>query len=152
MFRGVNAINLDDKGRMAVPTKYRAELQECCEGQMVVTIGFDKCLLLFPLPAFEQFEHKLMKLPMLDSRVKRVKRLVIGHAAECEMDGQGRLLLPELLRQFAGLEKRVALVGQGTVFEIWNDDAWNQNRDSWHEVVSLEELGDLSPELGSLTF
>lgn len=152
MFRGVNAINLDDKGRMAMPTKYRAELHECCEGQLVVTIGFDKCLLVFPLPAFEQFEHKLMRLPMLDSRVKQVKRLVIGHAAECEMDAQGRLLLPDLLRRFAGLEKRVALVGQGSVFEIWNEEVWNQSRDAWHAGVSLEDLGELSPELGSLTF
>ena len=60
--------------------------------------------------------------------------------------------MPELLRQFAGLEKRVALVGQGNVLEIWNDEVWNQSRNAWHDVVSLEDLGDLSPELGSLTF
>jgi MraZ protein len=152
LFRGINAINLDEKGRMAVPTKYRSELAEFCEGQMILTIGFDRCLLLLPLPTFEEVERKLMKLPMMDPRVQRVKRLLIGHASECELDGQGRFLVPEPLRNFAGISKRVAMVGQGNVFEIWNEEAWHQNRDAWHDVVSLDDLRELSPELGSLTF
>lgn len=152
MFRGINAINLDEKGRMAVPTKYRAELAEVCEGQLILTVGFDRCLLLLPLPTFEDVERKLMKLPMMDPRVQRVKRLLIGHAAECELDGQGRFLIPELLRNFARISKRVALVGQGNVFEIWNEETWNENREQWHDVVGLDDLRELSPELGSLTF
>ena len=152
MFRGINAINLDDKGRMAVPTRYRAELAESCEGQLILTIGFDRCLLLLPLPTFEEVERKLNKLPMIDKSVQRVKRLLIGHAAECELDGQGRFLVPELLRSFAGISKRVALVGQGSVFEIWDEETWHRNRDQWHDEVSIDELRELSPELGSLTF
>jgi MraZ protein len=152
LFRGINAINLDEKGRMAIPTRYRAELAESCDGQMILTIGFDRCLLLLPLPTFEDVERKLMKLPMMDARVQRVKRLLIGHAAECELDGQGRFLVPELLRNFAGISKRVALVGQGNVFEIWDEESWHQNREQWHGVVSLDDLRELSPELGSLTF
>lgn len=152
MFRGINAINLDEKGRMAVPTKYRAELAEVCEGQLILTVGFDRCLLLLPLPTFEDVERKLMKLPMMDPRVQRVKRLLIGHAAECELDGQGRFLIPELLRNFARISKRVALVGQGNVFEIWNEETWNESREQWHDVVGLDDLRELSPELGSLTF
>jgi MraZ protein len=152
LFRGINAINLDEKGRMAVPTKYRAELAECCEGKLILTIGFDRCLFLLPLPTFEEVEQKLMKLPIMDPRGQRVKRLFIGHASECELDGQGRFLIPDLLRSFAGISKRVALVGQGNVFEVWNEETWHEKRDEWHGVVSLDDLRELSPELGSLTF
>ncbi|HYE35818.1 division/cell wall cluster transcriptional repressor MraZ [Methylocaldum sp.] len=150
MFRGVNSINLDEKGRLAMPTRYRAELHENCDGQLVVTVGLDKCLLLYPLPEFEEIERKLVKLPSLNKQAKRLQRLLIGHATECEMDGQGRFLISEPLRKFAGLEKRVALIGQGNKFEIWDEDSWNANRDEWIEEESLESLEDLSPELGSL--
>jgi MraZ protein len=150
LFRGVNSINLDEKGRLVMPTRYRAELHESCDGQLVVTVGLDKCLMLYPLPEFEEIERKLVKLPSLNKQAKRLQRLLIGHAAECEMDGQGRFLVPEPLRKFAGLEKRVALIGQGNKFEIWDEDSWNASRDEWIEEERQESLEDLSPELGSL--
>lgn len=152
LFRGFNSINLDEKGRMAVPTRYRADLQEFCEGRLVVTIGLDKCLVLFPLPEFEQLQKKLDGLPILDPRVKLLKRLLVGHAADCELDAQGRFLIPEALRSLAGLEKRIALIGQGRVCEIWSEDLWNRSRDEWLDVKNLENLRELSPELGALTW
>lgn len=149
MFRGFNPINIDDKGRLAVPTRYRAELRECCDQQLVLTVSPDRCLLLYPLPEWEAIENKLSKLSSLDKRAKGLQRLLIGHATECEMDAQGRVLISEPLRNFAGLGKRVVLVGQGNKFEIWDEDTWNRSREEW---LDLDNLGELSPELGSLSF
>jgi len=151
VFRGVSAINLDEKGRLAIPTRYRSELSDSCEGQLVVTVGLEKCLLLYPLPEFEEIERKLVKLPALNKKVKRLQRLLIGHATECEMDSQGRFLIPEPLRRFSTLDKRVALIGQGNKFEVWDEEVWNEARDQWIEEESTDEE-ELSPELGVLAF
>ncbi len=150
MFRGVSAINLDEKGRLAVPTRYRAELGDCCDNQIVVTVGLDKCLLLYPLPEFEEIERKLVKLPALNKKAKRLQRLLIGHATECEMDGQGRFLIPEPLRRFAGLDRRATLIGQGNKFEIWDEDSWVLARDAWIDEEQADEEA-LPPELGTLS-
>jgi len=147
----VSAINLDEKGRLAIPTRYRSELSDSCEGQLVVTVGLEKCLLLYPLPEFEEIERKLVKLPALNKKVKRLQRLLIGHATECEMDSQGRFLIPEPLRRFSTLDKRVALIGQGNKFEVWDEEVWNEARDQWIEEESTDEE-ELSPELGVLAF
>ncbi len=150
MFRGVSSISLDDKGRLAVPTRYRAELGDCCDNQIVVTVGLDKCLLVYPLPEFEDIERKLVKLPALNKKAKRLQRLLVGHATECEMDGQGRFLISEPLRKFAGLDRKVVLIGQGNKFEIWDEAGWTQARDEWID----EELADdepLPPELLGLS-
>ena len=112
MFRGVSAINVDAKGRMAMPAKYRDRLQECCNSRLVLTVDLDRCLLLFPETDWEQFERKLMSLPTLNPRTRRLQRLFLGHASECEIDNQGRILLPQLLREYAGLDKHVVLVGR----------------------------------------
>lgn len=152
LFRGVNPINLDAKGRLAIPTRYRAELQDSCEGQLVLTVDRDKCLLLYPLPEWEEIERKLTRLPSLNKQARRLQRLLIGHATECEMDSQGRVLVAEPLRKFANLDKNVVLIGQGNKFEIWDEETWNIRRDEWLEEESLEDLADLSPELESLAF
>jgi MraZ protein len=150
VFRGVSAINLDDKGRMAVPTRYRAELGDCCDNQIVITVGLDKCLLVYPLPEFEEIERKLVKLPALNKKAKRLQRLLIGHATECEMDGQGRFLIPEPLRRFAGLDKRIVLIGQGNKFEVWDEDSWTKARDEWIDEEQSDDA-ELPPELGMLS-
>ena len=154
MFRGISAINLDDKGRLAVPTKYREELQDCCERQMIVTvavnercIGESGCLWLYPLPEWEHLEETINKLPTLNKTAVKLKRFLIGNASECEMDGQGRLLLPEKLRKFAGMDKKIVLVGQLNKFEIWSEDAWIAKEQEWltsDDDEGLEELGTLS--------
>ncbi|MDD5579102.1 MAG: division/cell wall cluster transcriptional repressor MraZ [Methylobacter sp.] len=153
MFRGRRLVNLDDKGRLAIPTRYRDELQECCEGQMIVTVtvnercmGENGCLWLYPLPEWEKLEHTISKLPTLNKMAGKLRRFVIGNASECEMDGQGRLLLPEKLRVFAKLEKKVELVGQLNKFEIWNEEAWAAKENNWldGDNEGLEELGPLT--------
>jgi MraZ protein len=87
----------------------------------------------------------------LNSQAKRLQRLLLGHATECELDGQGRFLVPEPLRRFATLQKKVAMVGQGNKFEIWDDETWRQARELWIEVERSNTEG-LSPELESLSF
>lgn len=131
MFRGVNTVNLDAKGRLAVPTRYRERINERCDGNLVITVDRDHCLLLYPLPDWEDIERKLVRLPSLNKQARKLQRLLIGHATDIEMDGHGRLLVPPPLREFANLDKRVVMIGQGNKFEIWNEEEWSEKRDSW---------------------
>ena len=125
MLRGAHAITLDSKGRLALPTKYRDRLRDESEGQLICTIDITHpCLLLYPLPEWEAIEKKLRALSTMDPLERRLQRLLLGHASECELDGNGRFLLPAPLRQHAKLEKQVMLVGQLNKFEIWSDAAW----------------------------
>jgi len=154
LFRGINSINLDDKGRIAIPTKYREELQDCCERQLIVTvavnercIGENGCLWLYPLPEWEKLEQTISKLPTLNKMAGNLRRFLIGNASESEMDSQGRLLLPEKLRKFASMDKKIILIGQLNKFEIWNEDAWVAKESAWmagNDAEGLEELGHLS--------
>lgn len=154
MFRGVTEINLDAKGRFAIPTRYREELQNCCERQLIVTIAVNEkcagepgCLWLYPLPEWEKLEHKVLKLSTLKKSTAKLRRFLIGNATETEMDGQGRLLLSEKLRKFAGMEKKLVLVGQLNKFEIWNAEAWNAKESEWmssDDDDGLDELENLS--------
>ncbi|MEJ2106976.1 MAG: division/cell wall cluster transcriptional repressor MraZ [Acidiferrobacteraceae bacterium] len=150
MYRGVSTINLDSKGRMAIPTRYRDGLLRQCEGHMVVTVDRDTCLLLYPLPEWEEIERKLVRLPSFNKQARRLQRLLIGHATECELDGNGRILLPPPLREFAGLDKAVVLIGQGNKFEVWDEARWASRRDEWMQAGDEDE-GELPDELGSLS-
>ncbi|AGA34254.1 Cell division protein MraZ [Thioalkalivibrio nitratireducens DSM 14787] len=147
MFRGLSQLSLDAKGRIAVPARYREALVERCQGRMVVTVDRDGCLLLYPAPDWERIEQTLMSRPNMNPQVRRLQRLLVGHATECELDGQGRLLVPPPLREFAGLEKRVMLVGQGSKFEIWDEDTWSRNRELW---FGEDADGSLSDALESI--
>lgn len=142
-------MSLDAKGRMAIPTKYRDRLQACCQGRLVITVDRDRCLLLYPLPEWEAIEQKLSSLPNLDKQARRLQRLLIGHATECDMDSHNRLLLPPPLREFAALEKRIVLIGQGNKFELWDENTWNERRNEW--LAGDEDEGPLSSELESLS-
>ena len=136
MFRGVNPINLDAKGRMAIPARYRQQIQAGCEGCMVATIDTEeKCLLLYPLHEWEQIQQKIEALPSFNPGARRIQRLLIGHATDLEMDGSGRLLLPSPLREYAQLDKKVVLLGQGRKFEIWSEELWNQTREQYLKDV-----------------
>ena len=141
MFRGVNTLNLDAKGRMAMPSKYREKLTAQCSGQLVVTLDLnDPCLLLYPLPVWEEIERQIVRLPNIVAQNRKLQRLLIGHASECEFDNSGRILLPPLLRERVNLEKRVTLIGQGKKFEIWDEQVWNEQRDNWLSETASDEL------------
>lgn len=116
-----------------------------------MTVGLDKCLLIYPLPEFEEIERKLVKLPTLNKKTKRLQRLLIGHATESEMDGQGRVLVAEPLRRFANIERRVALIGQGNKFELWDEETWSRCREEWIEEERAGDDEGLPPELGNLS-
>jgi len=143
-FRGINNLALDSKGRMAMPSRYRDRLLESCGGHLIVTVDKDHCLLVYPLPEWEIIEDKLVNLPSLNKQARLLQRLLIGYATECELDSQGRILLPTMLREFAGLDKKIVLIGQGKKFEIWDEDAWNRSQGEWIESVQNgdEDLPD----------
>ena len=137
---------------MAIPTKYRDRLLALCDGQLVLTIDVrDPCLLLYPLQEWEEIERKLSRLPALNEPTRRLQRLWIGHATECELDTHGRILLPPMLRNHATLEKRCVILGQGARFEIWNEEIWNERREQWLDVEN-DDNSELPEELRSLTF
>ena len=150
MFRGVSTLNLDSKGRLAIPTRYREGLARQCEGRMVITINnTERCLWLYPLDEWEQIERKLVNLPSLDAAAQRLKRILIGHASDSDLDASGRVLLPQPLRDYAELSKRVVLIGQGNKFEIWNEEHWNERREQW--LTQDPEAGRLPVEMESLS-
>lgn len=132
MFRGINAINIDGKGRLAVPTCYRDALAAQDSGAMVVTIDTEEtCLLLYPANQWQIIEEKLQRLPSFDVATRRVQRLLIGHATDVKLDTNGRILLPQLLRDYAQLAKRVVMIGQGNKFEVWDEGIWQTKREQW---------------------
>lgn len=151
MFRGINPLSLDAKGRLSIPVRYRQHLVDTAAGQLILTVDRDRCLLLYSLPAWEEVERKLIQLSSVNVRARALKRLLLGHAEECGMDAHGRILLPTPLREFAHLDKRVVMVGQGNKFEIWNEQAWQD----WREALLSgqgEENGESLPDLDSLAF
>lgn len=151
MFRGATLVNLDSKGRLSVPTRYRDELNESASGQMVCTIDINHaCLLLYPLPEWEIIEQKLSRLSSMNPQERRVQRLLLGHASECQMDSAGRILIAPVLRQHAGLTKEVMLVGQFNKFELWDETTWYQrvkediDAEQSDSATLSERLQDLS--------
>jgi len=150
MFRGANPVTLDAKGRLAMPTRFREQLIERAHGRLVVTVDrSDRCLLIYPLPDWEIIEQKLVKLPTLNGPTRRLQRLMIGHATELELDGNGRVLIPPTLRDYAGLSRNAMLIGQGGRFELWDTTHWNERREHWLKVDENDE--QLPPELESLS-
>jgi MraZ protein len=130
VFRGVAQLNLDSKGRLAIPSRHRDTLLERCAGHLVITADADRCLLVYPLPDWELIQQKLEGLSNLDPRVRELQRRLIGFAVDVDIDGAGRVLISPELRRFAQLDKSVVLVGQGRKFELWNDERWAQLIDS----------------------
>jgi MraZ protein len=126
VFRGISQLNLDVKGRLAVPARHRDALLERCGGHLVVTADADHCLLVYPLPDWELIQQKLEGLSNLDPRVRELQRRLIGFAVDVDMDGAGRVLISPALREYAQLDKAVVLVGQGKKFELWNKENWDR--------------------------
>ena len=137
MFRGVQHINMDAKGRLAIPARHREPLVAECAGNIVVTIDTQSpCLVIYPMPAWEDIERSLQSLPSLNAGVKRFQRLMLGYATDIELDASGRMLLPPSLREYAKLDKKLVLVGQGNKIELWSEALWIEERDR-----ALEDVG-----------
>ena len=126
MFQGATQLNLDAKGRMGIPTRARDPLTLGGSVKLVLTAHPDGCLLLYPYPAWEPIRQKVMAFPSLDRQASLWKRLLVGFAEELEPDAAGRLLISPELRDFARITREVMFVGQGSHFEIWDLETWNQ--------------------------
>lgn len=140
MFRGINPLNLDSKGRIVMPSRYRERVREEADSCLILTIDTEEpCLLLYMLKDWQEIEKKVSALPSFNKAARRIQRLLVGHATDVDMDANGRLLVPPALRQYANLDKKVVLVGQGVKFELWNESSWEAKRKEWLE----EANGDL---------
>jgi MraZ protein len=140
VFFGETAINLDAKGRLAIPMRYRDSIQEVCGGHLVLTYSaFDSgALWLYPEDEWKRVRDEVTGLSTFNSAHRSLQRRLVGSASGTEPDGNGRIQLPLTLRQVAGLEKRVVLLGMGSRFEIWNETVLNQKR--VEEEKSLSEV------------
>lgn len=152
MFSGIHSVNLDAKGRLAVPARFRDVLARVGSSQLTVTINpnaDDRCLLLYPEHEWGEVVRGLSRRDTMHPRVRSMQRLVVGHAAECELDSQGRILLPAPLRKFARLDKRVSLFGQVNKIEIWDEEALENKQEEWLDDVRLLD-GEFPEELRGL--
>lgn len=146
MYRGINAVVIDAKSRMVMPVRYRERLQSVSQSQLVITIDpEERCLLIYSKQDWEMIESKLATLPSFNSAARRIQRLLMGHATDVDMDAQGRVLLPGLLKSYAGLEKSAMLVGQGKKFELWDESHWEKSRAQWL-AEEMDAQNDLLPE------
>ena len=151
MFRGFQTLNLDSKGRLAMPSKYRERLSAEESGEMIVTLSTKKCLEIHPLSAWEEVEQKLMSLPTFDKNARLVRDLYFNSQHEVKLDAGGRILVPQVLRDRIGLDKQVVLSGQGRKFELWDEPVWEAR---FGEVITQVENIDwesVSPELAALS-
>lgn len=141
MFLGRFEHNMDAKGRLALPARYRDELAE----GVVVTRGFDPCLLIYPMTAWEPLAERVSALSIGDPDVRRLRRMLFAEATDLQLDRQGRILVPSELRTYAGLEREAVVVGMHTFIEVWSPDEWASQRDALDRegAVIAERLAEL---------
>lgn len=140
MFMGEYNHTIDAKGRLIIPAKFREALGE----EFVLTKGLDGCLSIYPMDEWKIFEEKLKVLPLTDKNARAFVRFFVAGATSCELDRQGRILVPGTLREFAGLEKEVVLTGNLTRIEVWSKEKWiqNSNYDDMDSIAaSMKEMG-----------
>lgn len=146
MFQGAASLNLDAKGRLGVPTRFREELMDSCKGSVIITVHPHRCLLIYPEPVWGPIRDEVLARSSLDEASARVRRLFVGNANPETLDSAGRLLIAPELRMRAQLDKKVWLVGQGDHFELWSDVRWEQQQE---ESFGMD-LSQLPPGLEQL--
>lgn len=146
MFFGETAINLDAKGRLAIPVRYRALIDEQCSGQLVLTYSaFDAgALWLYPEDEWKRVRDEVMALSTFDASHRSLQRRLVGSATPVEPDGNARIQLPQTLRQVTGLEKHVVFLGMGSRFEIWSENTLNQKRIEEERHLSDQASGEMA--------
>ena len=151
MFRGFSKISIDSKGRLAIPSRYRALISDQALNNLVITLNpLDRSLWLYPLPEGELIEEKLAALSDFDKQSRRTKQMMRGYANDCQLDNQGRILIPKELRGYAEIKRQADILGQGNKFEIWNYNDWNSGREKWLSTKEAD-LSELPTELGALS-
>ena len=153
VFRGVSQLALDAKGRLAIPAKHRDALARvppepndadpAAPGAVVITADPSRCLLVYPRAAWEPIQARLMALSSFNPEIRSLQRLIVGFADDVDFDGNGRILVPPALREYASLAHHVVLVGQGNKFELWDAARWN---DQTARAITVP-TGGLPPEL-----
>lgn len=141
MFIGEYQHNIDEKGRLAIPIKFRSQLAK----GSVVTRGLDNCLFLYPQKDWAILADKLAKLPISKANTRAFSRLMLAGAMDSEMDRQGRIILPDYLRKYALLKKKVIVAGLYNRLEIWDETAWNK-----YKLSTEKRGGDIAEALGEL--
>ena len=131
MFKGISNLSIDVKGRASMPQRYRDDFCTKGKSKLVITADKDKCLLIYTQANWIIIEKKLANLPSYNKEARFIQRLLMGYAAESEIDSQGRFLIPIPLREYAGVQKKIILLGQGNKFELWAENAWNKNIQTW---------------------
>lgn len=143
MFRGATNLSMDAKGRLTVPARHRETLLTQSAGNVVLTAHPHRCLLLYPQPAWEPIQAKMMALSSFDRQSSSLQRLLVGYAEDIALDSAGRMLVSPVLREFAGLEKEVMLVGQGSHFEMWSMEAWRKQLENVMSGDGIEMPAEL---------
>lgn len=147
MFKGSHSITIDAKGRIAIPASYRQSLLDDCGGRLVITRHWDGCLLIYPFPEFQTFEQQLLARGSLNPQVRNIQRFFIGNARDIDMDRQGRLLLPANLRAAANLGGKAVLSGIGNLFELWDEDTFNQRNADTAEALAQDAAAGNLPDV-----
>ena len=142
MFLGEYNHSIDAKGRLIVPAKFREELGE----NFIVTKGLDGCLYIYPDEEWKKFESKLSELPMGKGDTRKIVRFFLSAATQVELDKQGRILIPSVLREFASLQKDVVFVGVGSRIEIWSKESWNDSISNYDD--NMDEVAENMDSLG----
>ena len=142
MFMGEYNHTIDAKGRLIVPAKFREILGD----NFIVTKGLDGCLFVYPNDEWTRFEEKLKSLPLTNKNARQFTRFFLAGAAACEVDKHGRILLPQVLREFASLEKDVVLVGVASRIEIWSRERWDESMNTYDG--DMDEVAENMESLG----
>ncbi|MCL5010664.1 MAG: division/cell wall cluster transcriptional repressor MraZ [Patescibacteria group bacterium] len=142
MFLGEYQYSIDDKKRLAIPVKFRPSLGR----KAVITRGLDNCLFMFPLKEWGILAEKLSKLPLSQSDARGFSRIMLAGAMEVDLDAMGRILVPDYLKQYAGLAKKVVLAGLFNRVEIWDEAKWQEYKEKTEKEAGniaerLKELG-----------
>jgi MraZ protein len=140
MFLGEFTHTIDEKGRLTIPAKFRADLAQ----GLVVTRGIDRCLAIYPLQEWRHLSERVSALPMTDRSARAFRRLVFAAASDATPDRQGRIVIPPRLREYAGLEGEVVVTGLNNYIELWNPDSWSDESDH------LEGTDDVLDEWAAL--
>lgn len=141
MFLGEYSYSIDDKKRLAVPAKFRLKLGK----KAVVTKGLDNCLFLYPLKEWEKLAEKISQMPISQADARGFSRIMLAGAMEVELDALGRILVPDYLKQYASLNKKVIIAGLYSRVEIWDEDKWNQ-----YKAKTEQAVGDIAERLKEL--
>ncbi len=141
MFRGSFEHSVDSKGRVSVPSKFREIFAERYDGRLVLAMDLDRCLTAYPLEEWERLEEKIKSLPMMQKEVKDFMRYFFSSASECELDKQGRILIPPALREKAGINKSVMLVGIINKIEIWDSAVWKARKSENGDAIGKALAG-----------